>query len=182
MIGSDRWAAAGALCVRGAATSFTSDELTSLYRQYGPYIYARCARLLGDRSAAEDATQETFMRVHRHLHKAPDHDHALAWIYRIATNYCLNVIRDRGLRHQIELSIPQAHGDNLQASLTNRDVVARIVARCPEKLCVPAWLHHVDGLDHGEIARVLGISRRTVLNRLAAFADRSRKFLARSEP
>jgi RNA polymerase sigma-70 factor (ECF subfamily) len=172
--------------VRGAATTFTSDELTSLYRQYGPYIYARCARLLGDRSAAEDATQETFMRVHRHLHKAPDHNHALAWIYRIATNYCLNVIRDRELHHQlhhqIEQCIPEAHGDNLQVSLTNRDVVARIVARCPAKLCVPAWLHHVDGLDHGEIARVLGVSRRTVLNRLAAFADRARKFLARSEP
>lgn len=182
MIGSDPWAAVGVLGVREAATTLTSDELTGLYRQYGPYIYARCARLLGDRSAAEDATQETFMRVHRHLHKAPDHDHALAWIYRIATNYCLNMIRDRALHHQIEQDIPEADGGNLQVSLTNRDVVARIVARCPAKLCVPAWLHHVDGLDHGEIARVLGISRRTVLNRLAEFADRSRKFLARSEP
>jgi RNA polymerase sigma-70 factor (ECF subfamily) len=182
MIGSDRWAAIGALGLRGSATTFASDELTSLYRQYGPYIYARCARLLGDRSAAEDATQETFMRVHRHLHKAPDHNSALAWIYRIATNYCFNVIRDRALHHQLEQCVPEAHGDNLQVSLTNRDVVARIVARCPAKLWVPAWLHHVDGLDHGEIARVLGISRRTVLNRLAEFADRSRKFLARSEP
>lgn len=182
MIRSVQWAAVGALCVRGAGTTFTSDELTSLYCQYGPYIYARCARLLGDRSAAEDATQETFMRVHRHLHKASDHNHALAWIYRIATNYCLNMIRDRALHHQIEQCVPEAHGDNLQVSLTNRDTVARIVARCPAKLSVPAWLHHVDGLDHGEIARVLGISRRTVLNRLAAFADRSRKFLARSEP
>ena len=182
MIRSVPWAAVGALCVRGAVTSLSSDELTNLYRQYGPYIYARCARLLGDRSAAEDATQETFMRVHRHLHKALDHNHALAWIYRIATNYCLNVIRDRTLHDQIERCIPEAHGDNLEVSLTNRDVVARIIARCPAKLCVPAWLHHVDGLDHGEISRVLGISRRTVLNRLAAFADRSRKFLARSEP
>lgn len=182
MIGLDPWAADGTPCVRVAATTFTGDELTGLYRRYGPYIYARCARLLGDRSAAEDATQETFMRVHRHLHKAPDDAHALAWIYRIATNYCLNVIRDRARHQQIEQCIPEAHGDNLQVLLANRDVVARIIARCPAKLSVPAWLHHVDGLDHGEIARVLGISRRSVLNRLAAFAERSRKFLARSEP
>src|SRR5690242_18415229 len=71
VIGSDPWAADGTPCVRVAATTFPGDELTGLYRKYGPYIYVRCARLLGDRSAAEDATQETFMRVHRHLHKAP---------------------------------------------------------------------------------------------------------------
>jgi RNA polymerase sigma-70 factor (ECF subfamily) len=158
------------------------DRLTQLYRQYGPYIYARCARLLGNRSAAEDATQETFMRVYRHLHKAPDHGYALAWIYRIATNYCLNEIRDRELHRQIEQHIPGADDDNVEVMLANRDAVVRIVARSPAKLRTPAWLHHVDGLDQGEIARVLGISRRTVLNRLAEFADRSRRFIARSKP
>jgi predicted RNA polymerase sigma factor len=59
----------------------TDDRLTTLYRQYGPFIYARCVRLLGDRAAAEDATQETFMRVQRHLHKAPDPKDALGWVY-----------------------------------------------------------------------------------------------------
>jgi RNA polymerase sigma-70 factor (ECF subfamily) len=163
----------------------TDDRLTQLYRQYGPYIYARCARLLGNRSAAEDATQETFLRVYRHLHKAPDHGYALAWIYRIATNHCLNEIRDRELHRRMEQRVPEVHddnADNVEVMLANRDAVARIVARSPEKLRAPAWLHHVDGLDQGEIARVLGISRRTVLNRLAEFADRSRKFIARSKP
>src|SRR5262245_50201221 len=42
----------------------TEDRLTTLYRRYGAVIYARCTKLLGDRVAAEDATQETFMRVH----------------------------------------------------------------------------------------------------------------------
>jgi len=161
----------------------TADErLTALYRRYGPFIYARCARLLADRAAAEDATQETFMRVHRHLHKAPDSGEALAWIYRIATNYCLNEIRNRRLRPQPDCDLPAVVGEDLGAALANRDVAARIVHRSPEKLRAPAWLHHVDGLDQGEVARVLGISRRTVGNRLAAFADNARKFLARSRP
>jgi RNA polymerase sigma-70 factor (ECF subfamily) len=158
-----------------------NDLLTRLYREYGPYIYARCVRLLGDRCSAEDATQETFMRVHRHLHRAPDHGEALAWIYRIATNYCLNEIRDRKLRPRAEPDTLELFDDNLEAVLANRDVVARIVRRSPAKLRVPAWLHHVDGLDQGEVARVLGISRRTVLNRLAEFADGARKFIARSQ-
>ena len=55
----------------------TEDRLTTLYRMYGPIIYARCVRLLGDRAGAEDAIQETFVRVQRHLDKAPDSKEAL---------------------------------------------------------------------------------------------------------
>jgi RNA polymerase sigma-70 factor, ECF subfamily len=158
----------------------TDDRLTTLYRMYGPVIYARCARLLGDRAAAEDATQETFVRVQRHLAKAPDAGEALAWVYRIATNYCLNEIRDRKLRPVAEAELPEVAGDNLDAILADRDLVARIVKRSAEQVRAAAWLHHVDGLDQAEVARVLGVSRRTVVNRLAEFAANARKFVHRS--
>src|SRR4051794_38631577 len=113
------------------------DSLTMLYRRYGPFIYARCVRLLDDRAAAEDATQETFMRVHRHLRKAPDTNEALGWIYRIATNYCLNEIRNRKLRPQPASDGPasvEPAGEHLEAVLANRDAVARLVRRSSEKL------------------------------------------------
>ena len=158
------------------------DDLTTLYRRYGPVIYARCTRLLGDRAAAEDATQETFMRVHRHLHKAPDAEAALAWIYRIATNYCLNQLRDRKSRaRQTPETLAEVEAPDLDAVLADRQLAERIIRLSPDKLRAPAWLHHVDGLDQGEVARVLGVSRRTVVYRLAEFADRARKVLTRSE-
>ncbi len=160
----------------------TEDRLTGLYRQYGPVIYSRCARLLGDGASAEDATQETFMRVHRHLHKAPDSAEALAWIYRIATNYCLNEIRDRKRRPELHDDLAELAGDALEVALAERDLAARIVRRSPEKLRAVAWLHHVDGLDQGEVARVLGLSRRTVVSRLAEFVGNARKFVERSGP
>jgi RNA polymerase sigma-70 factor, ECF subfamily len=156
------------------------DRLVELYRHYGPVIYARCAQLLGDPSAAEDATQETFVRVHRHLAKAPDTDEALTWIYRIATNYCLNEIRNRKLRPALTDTLPERAVDSVASLVADRDLAARVVHRSPEKLRVVAWLHHVDGLDQGEVARVLGISRRTVVNRLAEFSDNARKFVTRS--
>ena len=157
-----------------------TDRLTELYRTYGPYIHARCCRLLGDRAAAEDATQETFMRVHRHLDRAPDGREALAWIYRIATNYCLNEIRDRKLRPEPADALPEPRAESLERVLANRELAERIVRRSPEKLRVVAWLHHVDGLDQGEVARVLDISRRTVVNRIAEFAEHARKYAQRS--
>ena len=154
----------------------SEDRLSTLYRTYGPIIYARCMRLLGDASAAEDATQETFMRVQRHLEKAPPE--ALGWIYRIATNYCLNELRDRKRRAEPTAELEVASGD-LAAVLGDRDLVARIIRRSPEELRVVAWLHHVDGFDQAEVADTLGISRRTVVNHLGEFARNARKYIVR---
>lgn len=155
-----------------------SDRITQLYERYGPIIYARCVRLLADRAAAEDATQETFMRVQRHLEKAPDE--ALGWIYRIATNYCLNELRDR--KHRPEFMEPElldAHAHACDKLFEDHDLVARIIRRTAPKIRAVAWLHHVDGLDQSEVARVLGISRRSVVNHLAEFARNARKYIER---
>jgi RNA polymerase sigma-70 factor (ECF subfamily) len=67
----------------------TGQRLAALYREYGPVIYWRCAKLLRDEVAAEDATQETFLRVCRHLDAAPDTDEAQRWIWRIAHSLAL---------------------------------------------------------------------------------------------
>jgi RNA polymerase sigma-70 factor (ECF subfamily) len=155
----------------------TDDRVAELYRAHGPAVYARCRRLLGDLQAAEDATQETFLRVSRHLDRAPDAGQALRWIFRIATNYCLNEIRNRSHRPEPTDTLPEsaAGGDQWMADL----VLARhILAQAPTKLRAVAWLHHVDGLEQAEVAGVLGISRRTVVNRLADFGRWTRKLLA----
>ena len=158
-----------------------ADRLTTLFRVYGPVIYARCRRLLGDAAAAEDATQETFMRVFKHLDRAPDTEAALGWIYRIATNYCLNEIRDRRLRpesHDSPPELPQL--ECAEQLFVNRDLAALVIKRSPEELRVVAWLHYVDGFDQLEVARTLGISRRTVVNRLTVFHRNAQKFALRT--
>jgi RNA polymerase sigma-70 factor (ECF subfamily) len=155
----------------------TDDRVAELYRAHGPAVYARCRRLLGELQAAEDATQETFLRVSRHLDRAPGPEQALRWIYRIATNYCLNEIRNRGHRPQPTDRLPEgaAGGDQWMSDL----VLARhLLAQAPAKLRAVAWLHHVDGVEQAEVASLLGISRRTVVYRLADFGRRARKLLA----
>lgn len=159
------------------------DRLTQLYRTYGASIYWRCMRLLGDAAAAEDATQETFMRVHRHLERTPDGEEAIRWIWRIATNYCLNELRNTKRRAEPVAELPDrppAAGDLELAALADRDLARRVIARAPEDQRAIAWLHHVDGLDQEEVARTLGVSRRTVVNKLAAFAENARKYAARA--
>jgi RNA polymerase sigma-70 factor (ECF subfamily) len=159
----------------------TEDRLTALYREYGQAIYWRCRDILRDEAAAEDATQETFLRVHRHLARAPDADEAGRWILRIATNYCLNAARDRRRAPEPMDEPPDVPADvSLEQVLADRDMVRRIVGRVDARLRAVAWAHFVDELDHVEAARMLGISRRTVANRIAAFEERARKIFRRT--
>jgi RNA polymerase sigma-70 factor (ECF subfamily) len=158
------------------------ERLTSLYREFGPSIYARCRSLLGDERAAEDATQETFIRVLRHLDRLPLAHEALFWIYRVATNYCLNEIRDRRTRAVAggdPPDLPEKEGA-AEGRLEDRDLVRRLVERCRPKVRVIAWLYHVDGFEQQEVADIVGVSRRTVASRLSEFSRNARKFMRRS--
>ncbi len=158
----------------------TTDRFASLYREYGPVIYWRCLKLLGDEDAAEDATQETFVRVHRHLDRTPEADEALRWIWRIATNYCLNEVRNRKRGAEPMGELPELPGAMApEQVLADRDLVRRVIERVSPKLRAVAWAHYVDGLEHVEAGRLLGISRRTVANRLATFQERARKIVRR---
>jgi RNA polymerase sigma-70 factor (ECF subfamily) len=157
-----------------------NDQVAEMYKLYGPAIYACCRRMLNSAAAAEDASQETFVRVQRYLVKAPDTNDALRWIYRIATNYCLNEIRDRRLRPILmdALPDPPAHAPG-EGQMADRDLAQRLIARAPEHLRAAAWLYYLDGFDQSEVANILGVSRRTVIKRLDTFARNSRKFWAR---
>jgi RNA polymerase sigma-70 factor, ECF subfamily len=155
------------------------ERLTELYRSYGAAIYARCRLLLMDDGAAEDATQETFLRVWRHLDRVPDAREALYWIYRVATNYCLNEIRDRRTRDIPSKQLPEVVDVSraAEARFGDRDLARRLIERANADLRVVAWLYHVDGFEQDEVAKVVGVSRRTVVNRLADFRASSQKFI-----
>jgi RNA polymerase sigma-70 factor (ECF subfamily) len=127
--------------------------------------------LLGDGAAAEDATHDVFCRVQRHLSQVPDGPEALRWLVRVATNLCLNQLRDK--RRQACLLPLDAEPVSCLYPTAN-DVANRVhtrwlMSQVPEKLRAAAWLRHVEGMDQQEIADLLGVSRRTVVYRLASF-------------
>ncbi|WP_309895083.1 sigma-70 family RNA polymerase sigma factor [Archangium sp.] len=147
------------------------DRWMALYQSYGPLIYARCRKILQDETAAEDATQETFMRAYKHLAKVKDASEALPWIYNIATHYCLNLLRDGRRWAEPVAEVPERSGQHAEESCGDRDFLLRLFERVPEKVRVVAWLHYMEGLDQSEVARVLGVSRRTVVYRLAELTE-----------
>ena len=167
----------------------TDTLLADLYRKFGPLIYSRCRRMLGDDAGAEDATQETFMRVHRNLARAAEVREALSWIYRIATNYCLNELRDKEKYRPALARDPEAQegagggesSASVEDSLADQALARWVVAAVPAKLRAVAWLHYAEGMNQDEVAEALGISRRTVVTRLGEFQSRAQQLLRRSE-
>lgn len=163
-------------CSSIAASRAVSSELEvgELYRRYGPIIFSHCRRLLKDAIAAEDATQEVFLRVVRHVSSLPDDSSVLSWIYRISTNYCLNHLRDNRQEAQSMAVLPEREGGDLEGELLYRDLARRVMDAPPE-LRLPVELYYLRGLCQDRIAELLGLSRRTILYRLAAFTRRARQ-------
>jgi RNA polymerase sigma-70 factor (ECF subfamily) len=157
-------------------------ELGDAYRRWGGQIYRRCLKLLGDAAAAEDATQEVFVRLMRHAGRLSPEGGYLAWIYRVATNHCLNVLRD-GARLEVREPADFAEGEpeNVVAQLGARELSARLLRRFDEETRTIAVLSLVDGLGRDEVAEVMGLSRKTVGKKLARFVSSSQRFLKTAE-
>ncbi len=70
------------------------DAFKNLYQEYQSFVYRRAYSLLGDRVAAEDVTQNTFIQVYRKLHQFRGGTFRI-WLYRIVTNACYDELRRR---------------------------------------------------------------------------------------
>jgi RNA polymerase sigma-70 factor (ECF subfamily) len=158
------------------------SKAAELYRLHGPAVYRRCLRLLKEPEAARDATQEVFVKLIRDMERLADRETVLPWIYRVATNHCLNLRRNASRRGDdaampdLELADPDS-ADHYPDRTLARQVLSRFDAST-QAVAVGVL---VDGMEQEEVAVVLGISRRTVARRLERFLDGARRFLAGSE-
>jgi RNA polymerase sigma-70 factor (ECF subfamily) len=166
------------------------SAIEALYRQYGPLVLGRARRLLGNDQAADDALQEVFVRVVRGYDAFRRDASPVTWLYRITTNYCLNLLRDAARRERRfaeggrdpELGASGAPRPGTQESLPEqRLAVAQIVANVSEDLWEIAVYGYVDCMSHEEIARTMGVSRRTIGNRLKEFQCQAQSLLGLPE-
>ena len=150
----------------------SETALAALYAKYAPAIYAHCRRFLQSPAAARDATQEAFVRVLAHGVALPREEEALRYLYRVATNVCLNLLREHNVHTRAAPTLvaraPQV--GSAESGLADREFVELVLERCGEGGARVAVMHYLDGMSQVEIAQVLGITRRTVFNRLRKMA------------
>jgi RNA polymerase sigma factor (sigma-70 family) len=139
-------------------------DLKVVYHRHRRAVLAHCRRLLGSAEAGEDATQEVFVRALRQSGRWPIASELRPWLFRIATNYCLNELRGRRLRAHGPSQLATALPGDLEECLLARSEVGQLLDRLPPRARDVARLTYVEGMLQQEVADVLGVSRRTVVS------------------
>lgn len=163
-----------------------ADAPAMLNRLYREALLRFCWGYLGDMSEAEDALQEITYKI---ITAADVPDHFRPWLYRVARNHCLNVLRHRA-QHPRAAAMPPASvvGDSLTGHLTRlvrdemRERVVELVRRLPEPLREVLRLRYVEELSRAEIAQVLDVPERTVKTRLFEGLKRLRELADAESP
>ncbi len=139
-------------------------EIERAYERLGAIIFRRCVALLRDVEEARDATQEAFVRLVRCAGRLDDPEHTLPWLYRVSTNVCLSRLRvRRRLQYMAPDALPEAIDPvGFEQRLILHEQLERVLAGLDERGQQVFVYAFVDDLGQDEIARVMGLSRRTV--------------------
>jgi RNA polymerase sigma-70 factor (ECF subfamily) len=140
-------------------------------RYQGP-IYRLALRMLANRGDAEDVAQEVFLVAWRRLGQLQDDGAFVGWLYRTATNRCLNVLRGR--RPQVELDADVAESPRQDVRPDHAAQVSEQLAALNDALqqLTPqqraCWLlREVHGRSYEEIGEIVGTSTTAVRGRIA---------------
>ena len=150
-------------CQDGDAAAF--DEL---YRAHAGRLYNLLVRMAGSTDDAEDLLQDVFLHAYRKMASFRGESTLGTWLYRLAVNHCLDVLRGRRTRMQRatdsldeeDAAEPAAVMPVVPTAVSRLDL-DRAIARLPEGCRAAFVLHDVEGFEHNEVARLLGVSQGT---------------------
>jgi RNA polymerase sigma-70 factor, ECF subfamily len=150
-------------CRRGDLAAFEE-----LYKAHAGKLFSVACRILGNPADAEDLLQEIFLSAHRKLDGFRGESALGTWLYRLATNHCLDYLRSRAARtNQLTDALDDerglfeaGRGGLAERSITKMDL-ERALAQLPAGCRAAFLLHDVQGLEHREVAEALGIAEGT---------------------
>lgn len=140
------------------------SAMLTLVERFRGRVYGLCYRMLGQRQDAEDAVQETFVRVLRNLHRWDAERDFLPWLFAIAGNRCRTALAARRRRpvpdHSVELLADDAPDQRAADSLAEELRLA--LARLRPEYQQAFLLFHQHELSYGEIAATMEVPLGTV--------------------
>ncbi len=164
----------GTIPMRESATSAEDRRLAAacaagdtkifeeLYRRFGDRMKSIAWNHLGSVADAEDAVQETFLKVHRAARTYTGEASFATWVYRILVNTCYDALRKRKRRID-EAPLENEEGVLLERSGPSVDdakrmTLQKLLDELPEQRRTVFSLFEIEGLSHAEIGEILGIS------------------------
>lgn len=156
------------------ARSGRPGAFDELVRRHQASVLAVAYRYLGQREAAKDVAQNTFVEVYRRLADYRPQGRFRAYLHRILLNQCRMAVRSRGIRRRFQERLEREEED--AAAMPDEQILARERQRqverallgLSEKLRAVVVLHFSGELSHADIAEALDIKVGTVKSRLSA--------------
>ncbi|MBE5802741.1 MAG: sigma-70 family RNA polymerase sigma factor [Clostridiales bacterium] len=148
-------------------TKLNRDEwLEAAMLRWEVPLLRTCFLLLRDRSLAEDAVQQTFLKAWRGYDSFRGDSSEKTWLSRIAVHTCRDIQREKWFR-RIDLSVGMEElPEPAEGFREPDDTVTRAILALPDQIRRAVALHYYQGLTVQETAQALGISRRTAHYRL----------------
>lgn len=185
-MGEGRQVVAGEAILNGATTVEDTTErdrdhsidhmVAALVREHSRLVYRIAYAVLRRHHDAEDATQETFMRVLRYSSKLAAVDDPKTWLARIAWRVALDRNKQFGRKRELAFDDPERPMAEVASSDTPPDAalqgaqfsatLERLVAALPEKLRAPLVLSTIEEMPPREVAATLGINEPAVRSRV----------------
>ncbi|WP_442602760.1 RNA polymerase sigma factor SigW [Paenibacillus sp. KN14-4R] len=166
-------------------------ELVDLYKDK---IYHLAYRMLGNKQEAEDAVQETFLRLYTNLHRYDETQKFSTWIFRIATNLCIDRLRKRKPVYSLDADMDGGEGNDFYAMMPSNEetpekqvivsetqqLIRKAIETMPEKYKSIVILRYLQDMSLQEISDVLDMPVTTIKTRLHRGRDYLRKKLEMS--
>lgn len=149
----------------------SAQDFEDIYKTQYRRVFSLCRYLLNSTERAEDAAHEVFLRVHAKLDSYNPALPLSTWLLKIASNYCIDVLRRRGTEQRIFNLDP---GDSFDPPSTGVSPLAEVLAAergkdvraalsaLSEKYRVPLVLAYYNELDYEAIGEILGVERTQV--------------------
>lgn len=158
------------------------EAFETLIEVYQKRMINYCYRMLGNRSDAEDAAQEVFVKVFRFIDKFSGDASFSTWLYKVASNVCLDFLRKHKKPEHQAVSLYQTNSDGEEFDLHIEDSTyspyeqlkqteaQRALALALDKLSAEhknvIVLRDIHGLSYEEIGRIVGAAEGTVKSRI----------------
>ena len=166
------------------------EQLVILYENK---ILNYCYRMLGNRTDAEDATQEVFVKLFRFLDSFTGQSAFSTWLFKIASNVCLDFLRKHKRQRTETVSLHQQNAegeefllnvedtgpspyDTMQQREAHRALASALDNMSQEQRQVIV-LRDIEGLSYEEIARIIGVAEGTVKSRINRARQQLKKLL-----
>ena len=168
----------------------------TLVKRWEKPLLNYCYRMVNDITLAEDLRQEVLLRIYRSAQTYRPTAQFSTWMYRIATNFCLDTLAKQKRRKETPIAAylkSESEGfdgqlidpsDAPDAAVVKKETKSRVrsaLARLPEDLRVVVALRHYNGMKFHEIAAVVDRPISTVKSRMAAGMERLSRMLSKQE-